>query len=118
MKMLRYLLLTISLFLSAGNVFSQLTFSAGNDTTLCSANPIMLTATVGNSSGLPGVTTAITLNDDQWSPILPIGFTFQFFGNNFTQCLISSNGIISFDLVNSNGQTPPGGYCPWPISAA
>lgn len=118
MKTLHYTLLSAFLLFSVGNAFSQLTFSAGNDTTLCSSNPITLTATVGQSSGLPGVTTNISLFDDQWSPILPIGFTFQFFGINYQHCLISSNGIISFDTANALGQTPPGGYCQWPIGAA
>ena len=48
--------------------------------------------------------------DDTWSSVIPIGFTFCFFGQNYTQLLIGSNGIITFDL------TPAGGYCQFPIN--
>jgi large repetitive protein len=56
--------------------------------------------------------TAVTLFDDQWSPVINIGFTFCFYGNPYTQLCIGSNGVLTFDLVNANG------YCQWPIGAA
>lgn len=40
--------------------------------------------------------TQIFLGDDQVSPVQPIGFTFCFFGNTYTNFYIGSNGWISF----------------------
>ena len=45
--------------------------------------------------------------DDRWSPVVNLPFDFCFYGNTYNQCLIGSNGIITFDLV---GNTPEG-YC-------
>lgn len=54
--------------------------------------------------------TPILLNiDDTWSSVLPIGFDFCFFGQTYNQCVIGSNGLITFDLSQA------GGYCQWPI---
>ena len=41
-----------------------------------------------------------------------MGFTFNFFGIPYSQCVIGANGTIGFDTSLS------GGYDPWPISAA
>lgn len=64
-----------------------------------------------------GGTTQIPLGDDQLSTPQPIGFPFEFFCNTYTQFRISSNGFITFDLVNfSNGcctgQTLPANFAP------
>ena len=45
----------------------------------------------------------ITLSDDQLSGILPIGFSFIFYGNTYTSFYISSNGFISFDAAAGSG---------------
>ena len=50
--------------------------------------------------------------DDAYSGAFPLGFTFNFYGTNYTQCVIGSNGMISFNLGLA------GAYCPWPIGAA
>lgn len=47
---------------------------------------------------------AINTGDDVYSSIIPLGFTFEFFGNNYTECRISSNGWFSFDT----GETAKG----------
>lgn len=49
------------------------------------------------------------LFDDQWSGVRNIGFTFNFYGNNHTQFIIGSNGLISFNLGQANGG------CPWAL---
>jgi len=51
-------------------------------------------------------------SDDGYSGVMPIGFTFNFYGTNYTQLVIGSNGVLNFDL------TLAGAYCPWPITAA
>lgn len=44
--------------------------------------------------------------DDRWSPIINLPFDFCFYGNNYNQCLMSSNGVITFDTTTNT----PGGY--------
>ncbi len=56
--------------------------------------------------------TNVALFDDQWSAAINIGFPFCFYGNTYTQVLIGSNGLISFNVALA------GGYCQWPINAA
>ena len=51
---------------------------------------------------------AINTGDDVYSSIIPLGFTFEFFGNNYNQCRISSNGWFSFDLTETAGYNPNG----------
>lgn len=50
--------------------------------------------------------------DDAYSGVFPLGFTFNFYGTPYTQCVIGSNGMICFNLALA------GAYCPWPITAA
>jgi hypothetical protein len=52
--------------------------------------------------------TPILVNiDDRWSSIINLPFSFNFYGNNYTQLICGSNGVISFDVQNA------GGFCPW-----
>ena len=52
----------------------------------------------------PTVTNFVTLGDDAMTASLPIGFSFNFYGNTYTQFEISSNGFITFNLgQNLNG---------------
>ncbi len=50
-----------------------------------------------------GSGTSVSLTDDATTGALPIGFSFEFFCNTYTQFVISSNGFISFDLGSPNG---------------
>ena len=42
-----------------------------------------------------------SLYDDNHSDTIPIGFPFCFFGDTVTECVISSNGYITFNLENA-----------------
>lgn len=54
--------------------------------------------------------TPILVNiDDIWGSPLPIGFNFCFYGASYSQCVVGSNGVLSFDLSYANA------YCAWPI---
>jgi len=44
--------------------------------------------------------------DDVWSPTVVLPFNFCFYGNNYNQCLIGSNGVLTFDLVNNIAEGP------------
>lgn len=88
--------------------FTQNIINAGNDTSICGGS-VTLTATLS-----PIVTvsnpTQISLSDDQFSGVINIGFPFTYYGTNYTQCLISSNNYIKFDLTGA------GGFSPWQIT--
>ncbi len=57
--------------------------------------------------------TPVSVNtDDVWSSTIPLPFEFCFYGDNYTEFLIGSNGVITFD-TNDN---TPGGFCPWSFS--
>lgn len=47
--------------------------------------------------------TAINVGDDTYAGNIPIGFTFNFYGNNYTTCKLASNGFLTFD----QGETAP-----------
>lgn len=98
--------------------------NAGPDQTICVPNCATLTGTFVPTNQTTSYTastipyapdpfnagTAITLFDDQWSQIIPLPFTFCFYGTAYNSCLIGSNGMVSFSTAGA------GGYCQWPIS--
>ena len=45
---------------------------------------------------------SLVLGDDQMSSSIPIGFTFTFYCNAYTQAEVSSNGFMTFDLGTGN----------------
>ncbi len=65
----------------------------------------------GVAGGIVPISSGITL-DDGWSGVIPIGFTFNFYGTPYTQCIIGSNGCLGFNLASA------GAYNTWPISAS
>ncbi len=80
--------------------FSQL--SAGVDDTINPGVPVTLTATYG----MVGI--GINTTDDGVEGPFPIGFSFSFFGNRFTQFYIGANGWISFSPnTNAKGMRQP-----------
>lgn len=86
--------------------YSQIYLTA--DSTDCGATSTTIRATViGDAPTGAGITA-----DDGYSGVISIGFTFNFYGTNYTQLCIGSNGMLNFNTSVS------GGYCPWPISAA
>lgn len=54
-------------------------------------------------TGISGSGTALTLGDDEVSAFVPIGFTFNFYGVDYTQVRVSSNGFITFTDDNNSG---------------
>ena len=84
-------------------------FNVG-ETTTYSVNSIPHAPPVAYNA--PGGTPVSVNTDDVWSGVINLSFPFCFFGQTYTQCLIGSNGSISFNLANA------GGYHPWPFSAS
>ena len=61
----------------------------------------------------PYVGTAnVGMADDAYSAVVPIGFSFEFYGNTYTDVVVGANGLISFNVNNALS------YCSWPISAS
>lgn len=79
---------------------------------VCIGSQVQLAAVASGSSsisysvtGIPyapvsGAGTVVTLTDDVMSTVKPIGFNFSFYGQNYSNFYISSNGFITF----SSGQ--------------
>ncbi|HWY12370.1 MAG TPA: hypothetical protein VN026_13640, partial [Bacteroidia bacterium] len=52
--------------------------------------------------------------DDVWSSVINLGFNFCYFGNTYNQCLLGSNGQLTFSI----SPPLPGGYDNWLITTA
>jgi gliding motility-associated-like protein len=111
------ILLTITLTGSC-QLFAQLIDAEPEVTMLCTGGAANLTATITppGTGGAPGslpttnyavssvayapdpltAGTSVTLSDDSQTGLLPIGFTFCFYGNSYTQFIIGSNNWIGF----------------------
>ena len=92
---------------------------AGEDTGFCAGASTNLTAVyhplgqdttsydVTTQQGCPsppltgGVPTSLEI-DDRWSDVIDLGFEFCFFGGTYSQILIGSNGVLSFELDNAD----------------
>src|SRR5947208_676959 len=97
------------LSLSVYSTMAQQTLHACCDDTICTpGTPVTLTATV--DSGSTG--SLLSIADDTYSQVIDLGFSFTFFGNTYTQCLLSTNNYISFEIQNALQ------YSYWPIMAA
>lgn len=51
-----------------------------------------------NDPALPGQATGLSL-DDTYSPVIPIGFPFTFFGTTYNNLKVSSNGYVTFNTA-------------------
>ena len=101
--------------LAIANVNAQVVLCLGADATVCQGQTVQINncATGGPSSSLNlNSPSTVTLGDDAWSSLVPMGFNFNFYGSNYSNCVIGSNGIISFNAGNA------GGYCPWSLNAS
>ncbi len=131
-----YLLLFLGVFyLQTYGQCAQL--DAGDDVTVdCTNNVTTLTATtfpgIGSATDtyhvisatpcpLPPASSFISTDinqDDVWSSVITLPFTFYFFGQPYTQILIGANGVISFDI---NRTTPlnqtPNAMCEWEFNS-
>ncbi len=101
---LLFLVLLSSVYYASG----QTNICLGDDISVCVGTPVQ----INNCGGaqLPGGSgivlqnpTNISLSDDSWSGLINIGFSFDFYGNTYNQCVIGSNGVVSFNASNANG---------------
>ena len=69
-----------------------------NDTTVCGNFTDTLYALSSNWSTITA--------DDGHGPVVNLGFSFDFYGQSYTQCVISGNGYITFDISQANQYSP------------
>lgn len=110
------LLLSLLPLLFVSNRLLAQSVCLGQDTTICQGDPVTIESCAGTGADTNVVfinnLTTVTLSDDQYSPAINIGFNFTFYGNTYTQLLISSNGYVRF------GTAGAGGFSPWAINNA
>lgn len=110
---MKKLILTFLLSASAGIYNAQVSVCLGSDVTICQGQTVTITecstGPVTPSGIIMNAPTNVNLTDDAWSQAIDIGFSFSFYGVTHTQCLIGSNGIVSFNLTNA------GGFCQWSL---
>jgi len=93
----------------AMSVAAQAQVTAIDDIVICTPQQVTLSATVNGQMGTTAYTvgsityapetyagTSVTLSDDAISGSLPIGFSFCFLGNTYTNFYIGSNGWVGF----------------------
>lgn len=105
MKELRWSIGTLALCLfMSSRLLAQ--FQLPDDTVLCPGQTHYI------SSGFKSISssTVISLSDDQFSGVIPIGFPFEFYGQTYTDLVISSNNYVTFDIGAANG------FSPWSIT--
>lgn len=76
------------------------------DTVICPNTSAVLHATLTGRNG-----TSVSLTDDWFTGVIPLGFSFNYYGNVYTKCVFSSNGYISFDTSRANS------FSAWSISS-
>lgn len=54
--------------------------------------------------------------DDLWSATFTLPFNFCFYGNNYNQLKVGSNGVITFNTTGWTVVTGAFEYCPWAFS--
>lgn len=85
----------------------------GDDTTACNGQAVEINhcQSASSSTGLVlNNSLQVNLGDDSFSGAIPLGFNFSFYGQTYSQVLIGSNGILSFDLSKANG------ICQWALA--
>ncbi len=96
--------------------FSQVQVCLGDDATVCQGQTVTITnCNPGSgSTNTQGINlnnpTILSLSDDVWSGVVPVGFPFSFYGNTYNNCIIGSNGLISFNTGSANG------YCAYALA--
>ncbi len=80
---------------------------SGPDTVVCNGAPLTMQAI---NNGYNSHTVSLSV-DDQNSPLYPIGFSFNYYGNTYTNFVISSNGYITFNASAASS------YSAWSIGS-
>jgi hypothetical protein len=60
------------------------------------------TVTLSASNSFTYSTAGLYIADDMWSSPISLPFSFSFYGNSYSQCIISTNGSIGFNMTYAN----------------
>lgn len=95
--------------------YAQVTVCLGTDATVCQGQTVEITNCGGAGGGSTGgvflnAPTSVALTDDSWTPLIPMGMSFNFYGSSYSNIVIGSNGIVSFNAANASA------YCAWSLS--
>ncbi|WP_027003123.1 T9SS type A sorting domain-containing protein [Hugenholtzia roseola] len=116
------LFLLFLLWFSAERVSAQCPTAPPDVTIACGSSHLLnaqsmnvaynVTATSCTPVAITGTNAFPTACDDCVTGQIPIGFNFDFYGNNYTTAVIQSNGLLGFGAFTYTG------YTPFPIPAA
>ncbi|HUM47942.1 MAG TPA: PKD domain-containing protein, partial [Chitinophagales bacterium] len=79
------------------------------DDTVCAPETDVTLTAVTDSSFYGDL---LSIEDDTYSQLIDLGFSFKFFGNTYKKCVLSTNAYITFDSTQALN------YSPWPILEA
>jgi gliding motility-associated-like protein len=97
----------LSLLLSTTTKGQSISILEGDTLYLCQAGPVTLHATATSiGTGQLISSTELIYQDDVYSDVINIGFPFTFYDYTYTQCVLSTNGYISFDIFSANLGSP------------
>lgn len=109
MKTFYLLLFTFIISLVSFSQLPPVNVCLGTDISVCQGQQVNISPCAGGTGA--GIylnsPSLLTFTDDEYSAAVNIGFNFNFFGNNYNQIVLGSNGIVTFDLTQASG------YCPW-----
>ena len=103
-------LISILFFLICHICFSQVI--ASDDVVLCDGQQGDVAVTLTATSFAVDLTDSNIYSDDIFGGVIDMGFDFVFYGNSYSQVVLSSNNYLSFNTANA------GGYSGWAINAA
>ncbi len=109
---MRKILLILFTVLSTLTLDAQTLDIGPPDTSICDGVAIDIIAVTNTGSPVNPIPVSYTLTDDSHTGIVDMGFDFEYYGNIYNQCVISSNSYITFDLTGA------GGGSQWAINAA
>ena len=100
-------LLSVLALLISFNGFSQVTVTSSDSVTCIHPCTNLHAHVIGDTPTDAGVA-----EDDVYSPAIPIGFTFVYYGISYTSCVLGANGSVDFNISDAGSSDP------WTISAA
>lgn len=98
----RKILLLLLMAVFTTELRAQLSIVTSNTTICQGASTSLQAQQIGRTPVYP----SINGSNDAMSSLVSIGFSFTFYGVAYNQCVISTNGYISFNAANANTSSP------------
>jgi len=107
---MRYSFFILLFFLISNTCVSQVI--ASDDVVLCDGQQGEVAVTLTATSYAVDLTDSNIYTDDIFGGVINMGFDFDFYGNTYSQVVLSSNNYLSFNTANA------GAYSGWAINGA